>query len=117
MKYKRMIMPDNTASLVELSLEQLELTPFRLDGETFAFGLKYEDGSEPVFLIRSVMQLSLFRKRPVVAIIALSANQDMSLRKVYLETYMRTPMHQSDVLFMAELANRRLFQLRGTNRE
>ncbi|GEM_PF-6813455 len=104
MKYQRMIMPESTASLVEMCLEQLELTPFRLDAETFVFGLKFEDGSEPIFMIRSAIQAGLFRKKPVVAIIAVSANQDMSLRKIYLKTYMRAPMHQSDVLFMAELA-------------
>jgi len=97
-------MPESTASLVEMSLEQLQLTPFRLDEETFAFGLNFEDGSEPTFIIRSVMQAGLFRKKAVVAIIAVSAHQDMSMRKVYLKTYMRAPTHQNDVLFMAELA-------------
>lgn len=104
MKYGHMDMPDSTASLVGMCLERLELTPFQLDGDAIMFGLKYEDGSEPIFMIRSAVQIGMFRKKPVVAIIAASANQDMSLRKVYLKTFMRAPMHKSDVLFMAELA-------------
>lgn len=60
MKYGHMDMPDSTASLVGMCLERLELTPFQLDGDAIMFGLKFEDGSEPIFMIRSAVQIGMF---------------------------------------------------------
>jgi hypothetical protein len=83
----------------------MELKPVKLDEETIVFGVEYENGSEPIFMIRSVMQTSLFRKKPMIAIIAGSLNEDMSVRKVYLRTFMRAPTNPDDIEFMIELAN------------
>ena len=104
MKYERMTMPDSTASLIWMALEQLELQPFKLDSETVVFGVQYEDGSEPIFMVRSVVQATWFRRHPGVVIVAAAANEDMSLGKVFLQTFMRAPKHASDKQFVAELA-------------
>lgn len=97
-------MPDSTANLVWMALEQLELQPFKLDSETVVFGVKYEDGSEPIFMVRSVVQTAWFCRHPGVVIVAAAANEDMSLDKVFLQTFMRAPKHASDTRFVAELA-------------
>ncbi|WP_417583070.1 hypothetical protein [Pelagibacterium sp.] len=99
-----MTMPNSTARLIWSSLERLELRPRRLDGETIVFATRYQDGTEVALMIRSIVQTSLFRRSPAIAVVAASANQDWSMREVYLKTCISAPRNPDDLLFTAKLA-------------
>lgn len=97
-------MPNSTSRLIWTFLERMELKPHRLDDETIVFAVRYQDGTEIAFMIRSIVQGMLLRKKPAIAVIAASANDDRSIREVYLSTAIAAPRHPDDVLFTAALA-------------
>ncbi len=82
MKYEPMKMPESTAELIGLTLELLEVQPFQMDDATMIFGVEYAGGTELIFMIRTIKQIGLFRKKPAVAVIATSVNKDMIVHKV-----------------------------------
>lgn len=51
MKCKQMVMSDSTAFLVSECLDLLERRSNELDDVTMVFGVEYDNGYEPIFMV------------------------------------------------------------------
>ncbi len=103
MKYKVSLMPEDTAGLVHMSLDLMQVEAFLISGSTIGFWANFEAG-RCLFTIQSVARRTLMRTVPMLRVAASAVNDSNFPTELLLDGFLRAPHHQHDVTFMASLA-------------
>lgn len=102
MTFKVSVMPVDTAGLVRMSLDLMQVETFLINVSTIGFWADFETG-RCLFTVQSVVRRGLLRSTAMLKVAACAVERPGAMQTL-LEGYMHAPRHAHDVIFMAKLA-------------
>lgn len=96
------VMPEETAGLVHMSLDLMQVEAFLVNVSTIGFWVDFEEG-RCLFTVQAVKRRGLLKSTPMLKVAALAVDRPI-VAQTLLEIHMQAPRHAHDLKFMAQLA-------------